>query len=219
MKPSGVSVSFLGNHPCDPWSESSNCERKRQLWPQIWSEEPPAVTEGCSNPGAPSRERLGRGYNRPMNLAQVDDGWDWWRAGRKREWDVPQHLTGHVWPVKVTWSISFPLAWHLIPGTHMSLLTSLLSLPKCPLLRMPVMTSSVQSLRRVWLFVAPWTAALQASLSFISSWSLLKLTSIESVMPSNHLILRHLHLFLTSIFPSIRVFSNVSALHVRWPKY
>ena len=65
----------------------------------------------------------------------------------------------------------------------------------------------------------PWTAACQASLSIINSWSLLKLMSIESVMPSNHLILSHPLLLLPSIFPSIRVFSHESALHIRWPKY
>ena len=67
--------------------------------------------------------------------------------------------------------------------------------------------------------VTPWTVALQAFLSFTISWSLLKLMSIESVMPSNHLILCHPLLLLPSIFPSIRVFSNESALHIRWPKY
>ena len=77
--------------------------------------------------------------------------------------------------------------------------------------------SSVQSLCHVWLFAAPWTAALQASLSIINSWSLLKLMSIE--MPSNHLILCRPLLFLPSIFPSIRVFSNELVLHIRWPKY
>ena len=76
----------------------------------------------------------------------------------------------------------------------------------------------VQSLSHVWLFVTPWTAAHQASLSFIISWSLLKLMSIESVMPSNHLILYHSLLLLPSIFPSIRVFSNESALHIKWPQ-
>ena len=65
----------------------------------------------------------------------------------------------------------------------------------------------------------PDTAARQASLSFTVSWSLLKLMSIESVMPSNHLILCHPFLLLPSILPSIRVFSNESALHIRWPKY
>ena len=78
--------------------------------------------------------------------------------------------------------------------------------------------SSVQLLSHVQLFAAPWTAAHQASLSITNSWSLLKLMSIESVMPSNHLILYHPHL-LPSIFHSIRVFSNESVLRVSWPKY
>ena len=65
----------------------------------------------------------------------------------------------------------------------------------------------------------PWTAARHASLSFTTSWSLLKLISLKSVMPSNHLILCHPLLLLPLIFPSIRVFSNESALHIRWPKY
>ena len=72
---------------------------------------------------------------------------------------------------------------------------------------------------RVWLFATPWTAARQVSLSITNSWSLFKLMSIESVMPSNHLILCHPLLLLPSIFPSIRVFSNESALCIRWPKY
>ena len=79
--------------------------------------------------------------------------------------------------------------------------------------------SSVQSLNRVQLFVTPWTAAHQASLSITNSWSWLKLMSIESVMPSNHLILYCPLLLLPSIFPSIKVFSNESSLHIRWPKY
>ena len=79
--------------------------------------------------------------------------------------------------------------------------------------------SSVQSLSRVWLFATPWAAAQQASLSITNSWGLLKLTSIELVIPSNHLILCQPFLLLTSIFPSIRVFSNESALCIRWPKY
>ena len=78
---------------------------------------------------------------------------------------------------------------------------------------------SVQSLSYVWLFVTPWTAAHQASLSFTISWSLLKLMSIKAVMPSNHLILCYPLLLLPSIFPSIRVFSNKSVLCIRWPKY
>ena len=78
--------------------------------------------------------------------------------------------------------------------------------------------SSVQSLSCALLFVTPWTATNQASLS-ITNWSLLKLMSIESVKPSNHVILCHLLLFPPSIFPSIRVFSNESVLFIRWPKY
>ena len=77
----------------------------------------------------------------------------------------------------------------------------------------------VQLLSHVRLLVIPWTAAHQASPSFTIFQSLLKLMSIESVMPSNHLILCHPLLLLPSIFPSIRVFSNESALHIRWPKY
>ena len=78
---------------------------------------------------------------------------------------------------------------------------------------------SVQSLSCVQILVTPWTAASQASLSIIKSWSLLKLISTESVMPSNHFILSCLLLLLPSIFPSIRVFSNESILRIRQPKY
>ena len=81
--------------------------------------------------------------------------------------------------------------------------------------------SSVQSLTHVLLFATatPWTAAHQASLCITNSWSLLKLISIEMVMPSSHLILCHPLLLLPSIFPSIRVFSKESTLRMRWPKY
>ena len=78
---------------------------------------------------------------------------------------------------------------------------------------------SVWSLSLVWLFVTPWTAAFQGSLSITNSLNLLKFMFIESVMPSNYLILCHPLLLLPSIFPSIRVFSNDSVLHIRWPKY
>ena len=81
------------------------------------------------------------------------------------------------------------------------------------------MFSSVQSLSRVRLFATPWIAAHQASLSITNSRSVLKLMSIDSVMPSNHLILYHPLLLLPSVFPSIRVSSNESVLHIRWPKY
>ena len=79
--------------------------------------------------------------------------------------------------------------------------------------------SSVQLLSRVWFSVTPWTAALQASLSITNSQSLLKLMSMESVMPSDHLILYHPLLLPPSIFPSIRIFSNEVVLRGRWPKY
>ena len=78
---------------------------------------------------------------------------------------------------------------------------------------------AVQSLSHVRLFATPWTAVCQASLSITNSWRLLKLLSIESVMPSNHLILCHPLLLLSSTFPSIRVFSNESVLCIKWPKY
>ena len=83
----------------------------------------------------------------------------------------------------------------------------------------PVSFAVVQSLSCVWLFVTPWTAAQQASLFITISQSLLKLMSIELVMPSNHLVLCLPLLLLPSIFPSIRVFSNESALYIRWPMY
>ena len=82
---------------------------------------------------------------------------------------------------------------------------------------MPI--SSVKSLSHVQLFATQWTAAHQASLSITDSQSLLKLMSVESVIPSNHLILRRLLFLPPSIFPSIRVFSNESVLCIRWPKY
>ena len=78
---------------------------------------------------------------------------------------------------------------------------------------------SVQLLSHVRLFETQWIVACQASLSFTISWSLLKLVSIEWVMPSNHLIFCHPRLLLPSFFPRIRVFSNESALHIRWTKY
>ena len=85
--------------------------------------------------------------------------------------------------------------------------------------RWKIQFSSIQSLSRDQLFATPWIAARQTSLPINSSWSLFKLTSIESVMPSNHLILCHPLLLPPSIFPSIRVFSSESVLWIRWPKY
>ena len=85
--------------------------------------------------------------------------------------------------------------------------------------KIPLTACLVQSLSRVWLFVTPWTAARQASMSITNSQSLLKLLCIELVMPSNHLTLCRPLLLLPSIFPSIRVFSNELVLCIRWPKY
>ena len=90
---------------------------------------------------------------------------------------------------------------------------------RSPLPWSPQTFSSVQSLSRIQLFATPWTTACQAFLSITNSQSLPKLMSIESVIPSNHLILCRPLLLLPSIFPNIRVFSNESALRIRWPEY
>ena len=97
------------------------------------------------------------------------------------------------------------------------LATASIYLKKCS--QYVIQFSSVQSLSHMQLFVTPWTAVHHASLYITNTQSLLKLMSIESVMPSNHLILCRPLLLLPSIFPSIRVFSNESALLIRWPKY
>ena len=93
-----------------------------------------------------------------------------------------------------------------------------LNIQKTKIMASGPISQSVQSLSCVWLFVTPWTAAHQASLSFTISRSLLKFTSIESVMPSSHLILCCPLLQQPSVFPSIRVFSNELVLCIRWPK-
>ena len=103
---------------------------------------------------------------------------------------------------KVQFQISKQIETDLIPLIH----------------KISVQFSSIQVLNPVWVFVTPKTAAFQASLSFTNSWDLLKLMSIESVMPANHLILCR-PLLLLSIFTSIKVFSNESVLCIRWPKY
>ena len=100
-------------------------------------------------------------------------------------------------------------------GTHISCISCIADRFFYPLFS----SGSVQSLSRVWLFTTPWTAARQASLSITNSQSLLKLMSIKSVMPSNHLILCWPLLLMPSIFPCIRIFFNESVLHIRWPGY
>ena len=123
----------------------------------------------------------------------------------------------------------------VMPSNHLILCCPLLLLPPIPSsldlynseyigLNMiwssvTIQFSSVQLLSHFQLFVTPWTAVRQASLSITNSWGPLKPMSIVLVMPSNHLILYHPVLLLPSIFPSIMVFSNESALHMRWPKY
>ena len=126
-------------------------------------------------------------------------------------WDHPVILHNDLYPWGPKLFLTVPVCQRLqswssgrIKGSAFSFL--------CPF-------SSVQSLSCVRLFATPWTAARQASLSITNSQSLLKLMSIESVMQSNHLILCHPLLLLPSIFPSIRDFSNESALRIRWPKH
>ena len=140
-------------------------------------------------------------------------------------------------------SLSFPISWSLLKfmsielvmlSDHLILCCSFSSCPQSspasgsipviPLFAsggqsIGAYISSVQSLSHVRLFATPWMAARQASVSITNSWSSLRLMSIESVMPSSHLILCHPLLLLPPIPPSIRVFSNESTLHMRWPKY
>ena len=145
--------------------------------------------------------RRRRGQQRMRWLDGITDSMDivwassrkWWRTGKPGVLQFMGSQVGHDW------------------ATEQQLL-----LLVCYVLFLVVI---VQSLSCVWLFVIPWIAAHQASLSSTISWSLLKLMSIESVMPSNHLSLCHPLLLLPSIFPSNRVFSNELALCIRWPKY
>ena len=102
--------------------------------------------------------------------------------------------------------LGWPRSWRISSGKLMSIQLILFQF------------SSVHSLSRVRLFVTPWTIACQACLSITNSWRLLRLTSIKSVVPSNHLILCRPLLLLPSVFPSIRAFSNESVLCIRWPK-
>ena len=118
-----------------------------------------------------------------------------------------------------TWGEGCICFWDILPESSLLSSTPRNLLLEAHCRRFIFVLIVVQSLSRVQLFATSWTAARQAPLSFTISWSLLRLMSIESVMPSNHLILCHPLLLLPSIFPSIRVFSNKSALCIRWPKY
>ena len=122
-------------------------------------------------------------------------------------WYLPKWTENYVHPKPCTWTLT-ATSLRMAKTRKQS---------RCPLVVIIVVV--VQSLSCVQLFVTPWTAAHQASLSIASSQSLLKLMSIESVMPSNHLILCRPLLLLPSIFLSTRVFSNELALHITWPKY
>ena len=112
--------------------------------------------------------------------------------------------------------VVYGLEWHYVANVSID---CLVMVPNVTVYLVFWVFSSVQSLSHVRLSAAPWIAARQASLSITNSWGLLKLMSIESMMPSNHLVLCHPLLLLPPIPPSIRVFSNESTLCMRWPKY
>ena len=145
-----------------------------------------------------------------------------WELDHKENWALKKW---HFWTVGLEKTLESPLdckeiqpgnpkgnqLWIFIGRTDVN--------AEAPVLWLPDGKSSCCSLSRDQLFVTPWTAACQASLSFATFQSLLKLMSIELVMSSNNLILCHPLLFLPSIFPSIRVFSDESVLHIRWPDY
>ena len=131
--------------------------------------------------------------------------------------EIATHSSILAWEIRWTEKLSGPLSTGSWVGHDWA--CTRLHHTKCKQSSLCTFFSSVQSFSRVWLFATPWTAAHQASLSITNSRSLLRLMSIESVMPSNHLILCRPLLLPLSIFPSIRVFSNESVLYIRWPKY
>ena len=174
---------------CGGLGVSRKVSLKMNFWAKVQKKEPQWKILGQ---GVKERQRE-RGWYKDLTNS-------WMGLGRRREagW-------GGLW--KRVWSFDF---------FFLSLSLSLLNTPQRALSKE---FSSVESFSCVRLFAASWTAACQASLSITSSWSLLKLMSIESVMPSNHLILCSPLLLLPSTFPSIRVFSNESVLHIRRPKF
>ena len=138
--------------------------------------------------------------------------WGWWCW---RLWVVVIMMEIIVWWCDVNYGDMMLTTMMMV----MVRMVTMMKLMKMVLIMVLMIFSSVQSLSRVRLFATPWTAARQASLSITNSQSSLKPMSIESVMPSNHLILCRPLLLLPSIFPSIRVFSSESVLRIRWPKY
>ena len=134
---------------------------------------------------------------------------------------VPEFVLGHVsplfqWVLRRIVELLSSHNWRALSLSH-----KIVSSKVCGLGRIQICLqfNSVQSLSHAWLFATPWITVCQASLSITNSWSALKLMSIESVMPSNHLILCYPLLLLSSIPPSIRDFSNETTLRMRWPKY
>ena len=151
-----------------------------------------------------------------MEEGSSDALW-WWRkkpqppleAGKDKEMDIPLEPPGRTQPF---WNLnSSPVKPILGLWTEFSCWSVMFYTLELGIV--------AQLLNHIWLFVTPWTAACQNSLSFTISWSLIKFMSPESVMLSNHLIFCHPLLLLPSVFPSVRVFSNELALHVKWPKY
>ena len=134
----------------------------------------------------------------------------------------PSGFPMHLWKTPKAYVVGLSPELNFYPISMCFLQSLTLSFPLFPLAQQHVQVSSqfssVQSLSCVWLSATPWTTACQASLSITNSQSSPKLMSIKSVMPSSHLILCHPLLLLLPIPPSIRVFSNESALHIRWPK-
>ena len=164
-------------------------QNKTEVIPWIW------IPVMCGNwivPAHESRLCMYLSNSTFINFKLVAWNWPWWEYLHHGDQQMP--------PIR-----ALLLPWHPKPVIRLSIY-----LPNTSL-------SSVQSLSHVWLFATPWIAARQASLSITNSWSLPKTMSIESVMPSNHLILYRTLLLLPSIFPSIRVFLNESALCIRWP--
>ena len=163
----------------------------------------------------------GGGHGNPLQYSCLDNPHGQRSLAGPGPW---RHRVGHDWVTKHTHTDYLE---HLLQFLGPKCVNKWMDISHClvfskflKILRLPHWKfSSVQSLSPVQLFVTPWTAARQASLSITNSWSVLKLMSIESLMPSNHLILCHPLFLLPSIFPSIRVFSNESVLHIRWPNH
>ena len=153
-----------------------------------------------------SRRAPGKGNGNPLQYSCLENPMD------RGAWQATVHGVERVGHDLETKPLSPP--FFITPQT-----ISYLNISHTYYAKWTCKNESVQSLSHLQLFATPWTAAHQVSLSITNSWSLLKLMSIKSAMPSDHLILCHPLLLLPSIFPSIRVFSKESVLHIRWPKY